>query len=144
MRHSLSQPAFGLLLALVATQLPAAELPSYDKAIVNTGYTLYHVHCASCHGDDATGGAATGAKMTRGVPDLTRLAERSDGVFPFWELYDVISGAELMPAHAGRTMPLWSQELGRHSAPDAEGTAQSVARGRILAIMAWLASVQAD
>ncbi|MEX2480593.1 MAG: c-type cytochrome [Gammaproteobacteria bacterium] len=144
MRHPLTRPGFGLLLALVTTQLTAAELPSYDKAIVNTGYTLYQVHCASCHGDDATGGAVSGAKTTRGVPDLTRLAERNAGVLPFWDLYDVISGAELMPAHAGRTMPLWSQELGRDAAPNTDGAEQSLARGRILAIMAWLASVQTD
>ena len=34
------------------------ELPTYDKAIVNTGYTLFQVHCASCHGADGRGGAA--------------------------------------------------------------------------------------
>jgi mono/diheme cytochrome c family protein len=144
MRDALTRGGFGLLLALAAAPLAAGELPTYDKAIVNTGYTLYQVHCASCHGDDGTGGAAAGVKTTLGVPDLTRLAERSGGALPFWDLYDVISGAELMPAHAGRAMPLWSQELGREAAPDADGAAQSLARGRILAIMAWLASVQAE
>ena len=49
-----------------------------------------------------------------------------------------------MPAHSGRTMPLWSQELGQQAGGDDDAAAQSLARGRILAIMAWLASVQAD
>ncbi|MCP5199902.1 MAG: cytochrome c [Gammaproteobacteria bacterium] len=141
--HSVRALAFALATALVPATTVAGELPRVDDAIVNTGHTLFAVHCASCHGDDAAGGAATTSTMTRPTPDLTTLAARNGGRFPFWGLYDVISGAELLPAHADRTMPLWSRELVPPHAADAEDGA-ALARGRILAIMAYLATLQHD
>jgi mono/diheme cytochrome c family protein len=141
--HALPLRALGLAMTLSATLALATELPRGDDAIVNTGHTLFAVHCAACHGDDASGGAATTSTMTRPTPDLTRLAARNGGRFPFWGLYDVISGAELLPAHADRTMPLWSQALVPPHADDA-GEGAAIARGRILAIMAYLATRQGD
>ena len=114
-----------------------------DDAIVNTGHVLYQKHCAVCHGGDAAGGAADALVATVKTADLTTLAKDNDGVFPFWELYEIISGSELLPAHGGRTMPLWHAELARAPGVD-EADAASVVRGRILAIMAYLSTVQVD
>jgi len=133
--------AIPLVAALVALPAIATELPQSDNALLNSGETLYQVHCASCHGADARGGAAVGASQTVGTADLTRIAARNDGEFPFWQVYGVISGAELLPAHGGRIMPTWSRALAETPGIEAENSA-AVVRGRILAIMAWLASVQ--
>ncbi len=131
-----------VLVAALAAPLPsvAGDVPRDDKAIVNTGNTLFQRYCADCHGADARGGTADTMLETRRTPDLTQIAARNDGNFPFWGLYDIISGSELLPAH-GRTMPVWGQALGQSPGTD-EANSASVARGRILAIMAWLATIQ--
>jgi len=141
MPRSHARFAVPLIAALVALPAAATELPQSDHAMLNSGETLYQVHCASCHGEDAGGGAAVGASQTVGTADLTRLAARNDGEFPFWDVYGIISGAELLPAHGGRIMPTWSRALAETPGIEAENSA-AVVRGRILAIIAWLASVQ--
>ncbi|MEQ8234459.1 MAG: c-type cytochrome [Gammaproteobacteria bacterium] len=141
MFRTMTLPTALLAAALATSAAGAAELPQADSALLNSGATLYQVHCAECHGEDASGGAAVGAHQTVGTADLTRIAARNGGEFPFWDVYGVISGAELLPAHGGRIMPTWSRALAE--APGiAEGDAAAVVRGRILAIVAWLASRQ--
>jgi len=145
-RHSGRMKRLPLLIFSAALATPAlapvatfAEpLPVSDEAIVSIGGKLYQKHCADCHGADGRGGAVTGAAQTVEAPDLTGLAARRDGEFPFWELYEQISGSELMPAHATRHMPIWGQEL----AVDAGERDAEIARGRILALMAYLATLQ--
>ncbi|MEQ8661992.1 MAG: c-type cytochrome [Gammaproteobacteria bacterium] len=137
-------PHIALLVgALAVLPVTAAELPQSDSALLNSGATLYQVHCAECHGADATGGAAVGVSQTVGTADLTRIAARNDGEFPFWEVYGVISGAELLPAHGGRIMPAWSRALATTPGVG-EDNAAAVVRGRILAIVAWLADRQVE
>jgi hypothetical protein len=56
-------------------------------------------------------------------PDLTRIAARNGGMFPFERVQRIISGEELSPtAHGTREMPVWGplfsevswdQDLGR-------------------------------
>ena len=138
----MKNPLPGVLAAgLLATTVSAAELPQGDNALLNSGEILYQVHCAECHGADASGGAAAGVRQTVGTADLTGLAARNGGEFPFWDVYGIISGAELLPAHGGRIMPAWSHALAKTPGIAAEDAA-SVVRGRILAIVAWIASRQ--
>lgn len=127
---------------LLSTAATARDLLDSDDAIVNTGHTLFHNHCASCHGEDARGGGVDTGFETTLARDLTKLAERNGGTLPFWSLYEVISGSELLPAHGtSRHMPIWG--LAMQETPGIDGdNAQSIVRGRILAIMAYLATVQ--
>ena len=131
--------ALGAALSCAAPMTVAADpIPVTDEAIVSIGSKLYQKHCAECHGADAEGGAVSGVAETVEAPDLTGLAARNGGEFPFWELYEQISGSELMPAHATRHMPIWGQEL----AVDGSEVDAETARGRILALMAYLATLQ--
>ena len=136
--------AFALSVGLL---LPSAEpraeplLDSHD-AVLNSGHTLYQTYCAQCHGSDGKGGAADSLRATVKVPDLTTIAQRNDGVFPVGKVYDMISGSELLPAHGTRLMPVWGTAL--QSEPGlAADTAAVVARGRILSMVAYLATLQA-
>lgn len=131
-------------LLAVAIILPnttgARELLGSDDAIVNTGHTLFQRYCSSCHGGEGQGAHVEGTMKNIRAPDLTGIAERNGGTLPFWELYEVISGTELLPAH-GRDMPIWGKQL-RETLPMDGDDASSVVRGRILAIMAYLATMQ--
>lgn len=131
-------------LLAVAMLLPnttgARELLESDDAIVNTGHTLFQRYCLSCHDGEGQGAPVAGAMTDTRPPDLTGIAERNGGTLPFWELYEMISGTELLPAH-GREMPIWGVQLRETLALKGED-ANAVVRGRILAIMAYLATIQ--
>ncbi len=138
--------AIRTLLAMILTMpcwAEAAELALSDDSLVNVGSYVYRQHCVSCHGEDGRGGQAVGTRETVPAPDLSKLARRNGGEFPFWELYETISGNELLPAHGSRLMPIWGQEL-RTDAGGGGTDGATLARGRILALMAYLATLQDD
>lgn len=134
----------GVVLVLLLTipwQAEAGELFHGDDSVVNVGSYVYKQHCTSCHGEDGRGGQAVGMQQTVPAPDLTTIAASNQGEFPFWEVYEVISGSELLPAHGSRLMPIWGREL--NTDLGGGGTeAATLARGRILALMAYLTTLQ--
>ena len=141
MRYGSSLLAIALTSCAMAPSVRAVDLLATDTAIVDAGHGLYRQHCAKCHGDDAKGGTAEVPAGAVKAPSLTGLAKKNAGTFPFWELYEMISGAELLPAHRERAMPIWSEALAK--APKmAKADAKSVVRGRITAILAYLSTVQ--
>ena len=40
-------------------------------------------------------------------PDLTVLAKKNNGVFPFNSVYEIIDGRKTVVAHGTRDMPIW-------------------------------------
>jgi mono/diheme cytochrome c family protein len=96
-----------------------------EKALLNSfrGPELYTAYCASCHGKDGKGDGPAGKALKTSPPDLTGIAERNGGVFPFVLVQRIISGEEQSSmAHGTREMPVWGplfsevswdQDLGR-------------------------------
>ena len=139
--------SFAAFVLSVGLLLPSAALraePLLDShdAVLNSGHTLYQTYCAQCHGADGKGGATDSLRATVKVPDLTTIARRNDGVFPVGKVYDMISGSELLPAHGTRLMPVWGTALQAEPGLAAD-TPAVVARGRILSMVAYLATLQA-
>jgi len=87
------------------------------------GPELYAAYCASCHGKDAKGEGPAAKSLRTATPDLTRIAARNGGMFPFVRVQRIISGEDQSPtAHGTREMPVWGplfsevswdQDLGR-------------------------------
>jgi mono/diheme cytochrome c family protein len=81
------------------SQLPPGYIPS--------GKVMFKQYCASCHGADAKGrGPATPTLNTR-VPDLTTLAKRHDGKFPYEYVESVLRFGPGFAAHGSAEMPVW-------------------------------------
>lgn len=81
------------------SQLPPSYVPS--------GKVMFKQYCASCHGADAKGrGPATPTLNTR-VPDLTTLAKRHDGKFPYDYVESVLHFGPGFSAHGSKEMPVW-------------------------------------
>ena len=119
----------------------AEGLASADESIVNTGRYIYQRRCAVCHGETGRGDGAFTSLLVVAPSDLTILAQSNGGVFPFDRVLDTISGSELLPAHGARDMPIWGQEFAQES--ELLGIdSRTLARARILEIMAYLASIQ--
>ncbi len=99
----LAAGAFGLTLAAGAA--PASDTaPVYSTAV---GKATYATYCASCHGVDLRGKGEIAATLSSQPTDLTRLAEKNDGVFPTDRLGEVIDGRAEVAAHGSREMPVW-------------------------------------
>ena len=139
----------GSLLALALGVLPAASrateeaLLVTDEDVVNTGHVVYQTHCAVCHGPAGRGDGPFAPLLRVRPADLSGLAARNGGEMPFWSVYETISGAELLPAHGTREMPIWGEAFARESTRTAVD-AGTYTRGRIFNLLAWLRVIQRD
>jgi mono/diheme cytochrome c family protein len=87
-------------------------IPSLD------GPTLYLTYCAVCHGRAADGHGPMASVLKARVPNLTEIAKRSGGVFPFERVQKIIDGTESSGlSHGTREMPIWGP-LFSHVADD--------------------------
>jgi mono/diheme cytochrome c family protein len=134
---SILAPA-AILLAALASDV-AAQTDADEFAI---GKAEYLSACSACHGDAADGNGPI-ASMFRGpVPDLTGLAQRNEGAFPFLKVFQIIDGRSVVRAH-GDPMPVFG---GRFRAEaEAGGTifgSEAIARGRLLELVLYLQSIQ--
>lgn len=103
-----------LWLAVLLFTIPfsAAQETSSRKAATQgkampSGKALFIQHCASCHGDDAKGAGPAALALKKQPPDLTTLAKRNRGKFPYDEVSKAIDGDVEVPAHGSREMPTW-------------------------------------
>jgi mono/diheme cytochrome c family protein len=109
---------------LVSAQKKFPARPEEKQLIASfQGPELYRAYCATCHGKDAKGNGPTAPSLKVAPPDLTGIAMRNGGTYPFERVQKIISGEEQSPrAHGNREMPVWGplfsevswdQDLGR-------------------------------
>jgi mono/diheme cytochrome c family protein len=101
----------------------------------NLGKMDYESSCAACHGENGKGDGAVKVELKTKPTDLTLLANNNGGVFPTDVLYQIIDGRRTVRAHGTFEMPVWGFEFQRSGSDD-------VTRNRILAIVAYLRSIQ--
>jgi mono/diheme cytochrome c family protein len=129
----------GILVLGVLPQPGVAQ----EQEVAKAGRPLYEDNCMVCHGHAAKGDGpmVTFGLLTVPAPDLTEISKQNDGKFPFWRIYRIIDGREPVKGHGAPDMPIWGDEF-RY---DLAGSAmmQSQVRGRILALVYYLQSIQA-
>jgi mono/diheme cytochrome c family protein len=102
----------------------------------------YLNNCAGCHGKDGKG-KGPDLYVVPGIqpPDLTTLAKRNGGVFPFQQTVDAIDGRKGIPSHKRFDMPFWGvrmQPEGREFTPESDAQV----KGRINALVHYVESMQ--
>jgi Cytochrome C oxidase, cbb3-type, subunit III len=105
-----------LVVAVVASLLlPAVSGPAAAQRarVIADGQEDYEQHCAACHGPSGVGDGSMAEILVIPPPDLTRIAGRNDGEFPFWEIYAIIEGEEKVKGHDTFQMPLGQQRFER-------------------------------
>jgi mono/diheme cytochrome c family protein len=110
------------------------------------GAREYVIACAGCHGETGMGDGPIAGLLDIETPNLTTLAERSGGAFPYEETLRMIDGRNDIRAH-GSEMPVWGDRFFVSAAvSDGLDPAQSelVAKGRILALVGYLKSIQTN
>ena len=115
-------------------QLPVDQVAPARAAEPMSGAQLFRTHCASCHGENATGAGPISARLRNAVPDLTTFSARNGGMFPAERVRQMVEGRG-PAAHGDRSMPVWGDVFRRQNA-DAD------AAMRIDAIVTFLRSIQ--
>jgi mono/diheme cytochrome c family protein len=113
-----------------------------EQEVVSAGKNVYNQNCAVCHGREGKGDGVAASMLTVKPADLTQIAKKNGGEFPFWKVYGIIDGRQDVKAHGTRDMPIWGQEF-RLQAGTSAG-AESQVRGRILELANYLRSIQAQ
>ncbi len=130
-RIAVSLVAVGLAVAPV---LGAAEL---DAAAATKGETTYVRYCVSCHGKTGKGDGPLAGDLRVAVPDLTTLASRSGGTFPFDRVVRIVSSGEPVRGHGTEDMPAWGDAFKK-----TKGTEEKTVEAAVRNLAHYLWSVQ--
>ncbi|MFZ0135529.1 MAG: cytochrome c [Candidatus Sulfotelmatobacter sp.] len=72
------------------------------------GAKLFQHNCAECHGSDGRGHGPGALALKHTVPDLTLIAQRNGGKFPYERVREIIEGKQAARlAHGDQEMPVW-------------------------------------
>ena len=132
---------FGVLILVVCAKA-AKDKPAVDKVpaartIVASGKQTYMHYCASCHGVDAQGDGPAAFVLKTTPPDLTTLAKRHGGKFPYEYVSDVLRFGTRIVSHGSSDMPIWGPIFGSMDNYD-----EVAVRKRIKNLSDYLASLQ--
>jgi len=110
MRHALvvSTVLFAVLTA-VANERPTANPRQLPPTYVPSGQRMYKQYCSTCHGADAKGNGPTASTLKKTPPNLTTLAKRHRGTFPYDYVSSVLRFSPGSSAHGSPDMPTWGR-----------------------------------
>lgn len=103
--------AFLVLVALLVLLARAAAAEGARGKILEEGRQDFEENCVACHGSDARGTGELGPKLIKPPRDLTAIAGRNGGEFPFWRVFEIIAGEKVVPGHDTFQMPRYSTRM---------------------------------
>ena len=138
MRQALlvSAMVFVIFAALAKGQTIAAQAP-FPSAWVPSGEAMYKQFCAACHGAHAQGNGPAASSLRTQPPDLTTLAKRHGGKFPYDYVSSILRFGPGSSAHGSSDMPTWGpifQTIDKKS--------ERAVQDRIKNVVDYLASLQ--
>lgn len=111
------------------------------------GEEIYQQRCAVCHGAEGGGDGLVGELLERRPKNLRLLAQENNGAFPFSEVYQAIDGRREIAGHGNPDMPIWGEFFMEDAIADRginPKDARYVTQGRVLAVVYYLESIQAQ
>ena len=112
------------------SQLPPTYIPAGDQ--------MFRQFCAACHGADAKGHGPLSYSLKVPPADLTTLAKRHGGKFPYSYVSDVLLFGKVAP-HGSQEMPTWGPLFRYLDKPS-----EAAVRQRIKNLSNYLATLQED
>jgi len=138
MRTTIFLAALVLVVALAGVQGRPDKNDTLPSTYVPPGSSLYKGYCASCHGIDAKGQGPFALMLKVPPPDLTTLAQRHGGQFPYDYVTNVLRfGPEPTILHGSAAMPAWGPIFEYYDKNDERAVQQ-----RIKNLTDYLASLQ--
>ncbi len=122
-----------LTLALLTPMLGAAADDAKAPVALDTsrafqGQVIYQRFCSACHGSGGAGDGQLSNGLRSKPTDLTRLAEKNKGVFPYDKVARAIDGRDTVRMHGPSDMPVWGEVFAKTQGTDAPDANEAVAR----------------
>ena len=141
-KRSIAGPAFLCIILLgIFTVAGAKNQPTVDETLpsnyVPTGKGMYKQYCASCHGAEARGDGPLASLLKVPPPNLTKLAQRHAGKFPYDYVATILEFGPGPSAHGSSDMPTWGPIFGYFDKQN-----QKAVQQRIKNLCNYLASLQ--
>ncbi|HET9063322.1 MAG TPA: c-type cytochrome [Candidatus Binatia bacterium] len=138
MRTRFTVVAIGIAVAACVPAL-ASGAP-VASAVQQAGRDYYVEACASCHGMDGRGAGPVALSLATQPPDLTTMAARRGGEYPYDELASYIDGRKAVVAHGSREMPVWGERFADEFPADPQR--ERIIHGKVLMLLVYLESIQ--
>jgi mono/diheme cytochrome c family protein len=113
---------------------------SASLAADDTSKAMYLKYCGACHGPSGKGDGIAGTFMRTKPTDLTQIAKRNGGEFPFRRTLEIIDGRKTIRAHGDPDMPVWGEVLDDRMAGDLHRRA--MVKGTLTLIVDYIESIQ--
>lgn len=126
MKHARALLFLGAASFVASGQEPVP--PKLDSAEATMGEVIYSRYCAACHGREGKGDGPVAPGLVRKPTDLTALASKNDGSFPYLKVAKAIDGRETSRAHGTPDMPVWGEVFAKTTGTDAPDVASAVRR----------------
>ena len=120
-----------------AQDKPTPEKVPVTRTIEASGKQTYMHYCAACHGVTARGDGPAAFVLKTTPPDLTALATRHGGKFPYEYVYNVLRFGTRFAAHGSSDMPIWGPIFG-----SMDNYNEVAVRKRIRGLSEYLVSLQ--
>jgi mono/diheme cytochrome c family protein len=120
-----------------AQDKPAVAEGPTPRTIASSGKQTYMRYCASCHGTNARGNGPAAVLLRTPPPDLSTLAKRHGGKFPYDYVFDVLRFGTRILSHGSSDMPIWGPIFG-----SLDNYNEPAVRKRIKDLSDYLASLQ--
>ena len=108
---------FRLTILAAATLVLTVAAPSAAQQTVKrepikpipeiSGAATFKTYCTVCHGTSGRGDGPAAKALTKPPADLTSIAKRNGGKFPYLNVRMAITGETELAAHGTREMPMW-------------------------------------
>lgn len=145
-RHLLSPSTLFLIASCALPQTgPPAQQSELPLTFVPSGERMYKQFCAACHGSDGRGHGPAASSLKVPPPDLTTLAKRYKGKFPYNYVSSVLHFGPGVSAHGSSAMPTWGpifERLDDQSKGPSPVAREIAVRDRIQNLCDYLATLQ--
>ncbi len=105
--HSIVVLAMLVACSMATAQEKKIEHVKARHTSAASGQEMYMSYCAVCHGKDAKGGGPAAEALKVAPADLTSLAQKNGGKYPFDRVTSVLRGQANLAAHGNEDMPVW-------------------------------------
>jgi len=126
-----------LVIGLLVTGPVVQADEKLDPIAVAKGEIVYVRYCVACHGKAAKGDGPLAGDLRIPVPDLTRLASRNAGTYPYARVVRLIGNGEVVRGHGTKDMPAWGDVF-----KNTKGTEEETVEAAIRNLAHYLWSLQ--
>ena len=102
--------------------------PGPDLGEAALGEAVYLRYCAACHGRALKGDGPVAPGLVKKPIDLTALAAKNGGAFPYARVAAMIDGRQTVRMHGTPDMPVWGEIFAITTGTDAPSAEAAVKR----------------